>query len=82
MKPKHSAHDYQELFLSWQKVIKKSALRMKELTQHDQLPVWEISNHWEMNGVPGLYISAGIHGDEPASCWALLGWVEKNIELF
>jgi protein MpaA len=79
---KHSVHDYQELFLSWQKVIKKSTLRMKELTQYDNLPVWEISNHWEMNGVQGLYISAGIHGDEPASCWALLGWVEKNIELF
>ena len=81
MNPKHSVHDYEELLLSWQKVIKKSTLRMEELSLHDEFPVWEISNHWRMKGKPGLYISAGIHGDEPASCWALLGWVEKNIEL-
>jgi protein MpaA len=81
MNPKHSAHDYEELLLSWQKVIKKSTLRMEKLSLHDQFPVWEISNHWRMKGKSGLYISAGIHGDEPASCWALLGWAEKNIEL-
>lgn len=26
----------------------------------------------------GLYLSAGVHGDEPAAVWALLEWAEEN----
>jgi len=29
----------------------------------------------------GLYLSAGVHGDEPAAVWALLEWAEANEKL-
>ena len=32
-------------------------------------------------GSDGIYLSSGIHGDEPAGAWALLEWAESQIEL-
>ena len=42
-------------------------------------PLYEISSTVR-NPKQCLYISAGIHGDEPAGVWGLFDWFEKNIE--
>lgn len=49
---------------------------MREFAQADGFPVFVIES--AKRGGPGLYLSAGIHGDEPASTEALVTWCEKR----
>lgn len=81
MKFNHSAHDYNILMQKWQALSMKSCLQLKELTLHNHLPVFEVSNELAKENEKCIYLSAGIHGDEPASCWSILHWVEKNVHL-
>ena len=81
MKFNHSAHDYNILMQKWQALSMKSCLQLKELTSHNHLPVFEVSNELAKENEKCIYLSAGIHGDEPASCWSILHWVEKNVHL-
>ncbi len=82
MKFRHSAHNYRMLVRKWHVLIDKIPLNRRKLMVHNKLPVFEISNDLIRKNVPGIYLSAGIHGDEPAPCWALLYWAEKNVDLF
>lgn len=81
MRAIHSAHDYGVLREKWRVLSKKSSLNYKELVVYDQLPVFEISNPLLNSRQPALYLSAGIHGDEVASCWGLLDWANKSSDL-
>lgn len=49
---------------------------MREFARADGLPVFAVESH---NAVgPSLYLSAGIHGDEPAGPEALIGWAQER----
>lgn len=77
--PLHRCHDYAELMRQWQVVVDQAGLRQRELCQVDgQRIVWIESQAAEA-GAPVIYISAGVHGDEPAATSGLLAWAQKRI---
>lgn len=77
MNTTHRAHDYQHLVKRWRAVTKKAGLKLQLLANAGDHPVfWLKTPALELSG--GIYISAGIHGDEPAATEALIAWAEQN----
>lgn len=72
----HSGHDYQLLLRRWEEVCLASGLHCEAIFEVGELPVLKVENAFASAGEPGgLYVSAGVHGDECAPVWALLEWV-------
>lgn len=77
----HSGHDYALLLRRWEAAAEHSGLELRVLTEAGGFPVVAIENEQAASGEPGgLYLSAGVHGDECAPVWALLQWMEGNPE--
>lgn len=73
----HRAHDYHALIRRWRNVARVSGWRMREYAQSDGYKAYFLqSAALETRG--GIYISAGIHGDEPASTEGLVAWAERH----
>jgi len=73
----HRAHDYRFLIRRWRAVARKAGLQLRPLAKIGDYPLFYLrSKALETTG--GLYISAGIHGDEPAGAEALISWAEDN----
>jgi hypothetical protein len=72
-----SPHHYPHLVHRWKALARRAGLRLLPLAEADGFPLFYIETPAlaERNG---LYLSAGIHGDEPAGTEALLAWAEKN----
>jgi len=51
---------------------------MRELAEVGGYPVTVLSRDEDGGQPSGLYLSAGVHGDEPAGVLGLLGWAERN----
>jgi hypothetical protein len=73
----HRAHDYKFLIRRWRAVAKEAGLKLR--------PYAETSGHrlYYLDTQPRraeqlIYLSAGIHGDEPAGTEALILWAESN----
>jgi murein peptide amidase A len=78
----YSGHDYELLCRRWNDAAACAGLRMREIAEAGGYPVYVVENEFSIQGNPGgLYLSAGVHGDECAPVWALLEWVESNPEL-
>jgi murein peptide amidase A len=87
----HSGHDYRLLLDRWEEVCRASGLHFEAICEVGELPVLKVENEIAAAGEPGgLYVSAGVHGDECAPVWALLEWVasappilrERPVKLF
>lgn len=77
-----SGHDYELLCRRWSVVAGQMGLLMREVTKVGDYPVYVMENDCSLQGIPGgLYLSAGVHGDECAPVWALLEWVESQPEV-
>jgi predicted deacylase len=63
----------------WKKVAKSARLEMKTLGEEGGFPVVTLVNARAGAGEPGLYLSAGIHGDEPGAVAGLLEWAERQV---
>lgn len=75
----HSGHDYEILKSRWAALCKRNGWKVTELSEEGGYPVLAIENpaaSEEASG--GLYISAGVHGDECAPVWGLLQWAEES----
>lgn len=72
-------HDYPHLIRRWRKVARAAGLEMSVLGEADGMSVWRLASRG--GGEGGVYLSAGIHGDEPAGTEGLLAWAEGNIPL-
>jgi protein MpaA len=81
MEKEPSLHNFKALSARWRYLAQRSELTLTQLCQLDDFPIFKFSNHPIIQSRKGLYISSGIHGDEPASCWGLLKWAESNISL-
>lgn len=77
----HDAHDYDALMECWGSVAEAAGLEAEILTVHGGYPVVGFRSRGEWNDDAGLYVSAGVHGDEPAPVWGLLEWAEKNVKM-
>ncbi|MGI8603906.1 MAG: M14 family metallopeptidase [Verrucomicrobiales bacterium] len=75
---KHQAHDAAELLWRWQAAARNAGWKVTVIHQAGRFPVISCQSPAGPK-TPGLYISSGIHGDEPAAPWGLLQWFETRI---
>jgi protein MpaA len=74
----HRAHDYAFLIQRWRAVAARAGLIMRPFAVESGLRIYCVRSR-RMPAEGGIYISAGIHGDEPAATEALITWAEKNV---
>ena len=72
-----SPHHYPHLLKRWKKLARSAGLRLLPLADTDGLPLFYIQTP-ALSERDGIYLSAGIHGDEPAGTEALLAWAENH----
>ena len=72
----HSAHDVEGLYARWEKVAHTAGLTKSNLGADGDFDVLA----WKSTAEPEFYVSAAIHGDEPAGSLALIDWAEENTE--
>ena len=73
----HRSHDYRHLVERWRAVAKKSGVRLQKLVRADGFDLFSVCTP-ALGGTGGIYVSAGIHGDEPASTEGLITWAEAQ----
>jgi hypothetical protein len=77
---RHRAHDYPHLIERWRAVARRADLVMRRLAAGPEFNSYTVrSRTLPREGT--IYISAGIHGDEPAGTEGLITWAEKNTRL-
>ena len=73
-----SPHDYRRVVTRWRKVARETGIPLRVLARSGGQTIYYLkSPALEDDG--GIYMSAAIHGDEPASSEGLLAWAEKNV---
>ena len=73
----HRCHDVPFLLKRWRAVARAARLSLQTIHVSGGFPVLFL--HSADSTEPRLYLSAGVHGDEPAPVVALLEWAEENI---
>ena len=73
----HRAHDYRDLIRRWRLVAKKAGLRLTPFARSGDSQLYYLKSP-ALSAEAGIYISAGIHGDEPASSEGLITWAERR----
>ena len=73
----HRAHDYAHLVRRWRAVASESGLKLASFAQAAAFDVCFLRTP-ALTEENGLYISAGIHGDEAGSTEGLVTWAEKH----
>lgn len=74
----HRAHDYRGLIARWRAVARAAGLRLQRLADAGDDPLYFLRTP-ALGATGGIYISAGIHGDEAAATEALVAWAEKHV---
>lgn len=78
----HHAHDYKYLVQRWRALARSAGLRMKAFAEENGHAIYVISSPEKRNDDrETIYLSAGVHGDEPAAPWGLLAWAEAQVAL-
>lgn len=72
----HRAHDFDQFTKAWKEALRGTGYALKTIGNVDDFPIHMVSN--KVKGQGGLYVSAGIHGDEPAGPWGLLEWFKQG----
>ncbi|MEX2580976.1 MAG: M14 family metallocarboxypeptidase [Verrucomicrobiales bacterium] len=74
----HSGHDFERLLSRWEALADRSGWQLNTLAEDGGFPVLVVENREaETKDAPGVYLSAGVHGDECAPVWGLLQWAEE-----
>ena len=74
----HRVHDYRHLVRRWRAIARGAGLKLEEFARQDEYPVYCVRTPGDP-GTGSLYVSAGIHGDEPAAPEALACWAEAHL---
>ena len=72
------AHDYAWLVKRWRALAKREKWRLRRFATADGFSLYAIESPPRKTSAPSLYLSAGIHGDEPAATEALITWCERR----
>ena len=76
----HHVHDYSRLVRRWKKVARRSGLKLEPFAQAGNFTVYYLQTRPSAAGRRGgVYLSAGIHGDEPAATEGLAQWAERHL---
>jgi murein peptide amidase A len=73
----HRVHDYRFLVERWRAVARKTGISFRRIVRADGFDVFALITP-ALRGAGGIYISAGIHGDEAASTEGLITWAEAQ----
>jgi protein MpaA len=73
----HRCHDYRFLTQRWREIARTAGLRLQRLTRAGGYEVFFLRSK-ALQERNGIYLSAGIHGDEAGSTEALVTWAERN----
>jgi len=71
-------HDYKYLIRRWKAVAAKCGLTLKKYGEAGGFDLYFLKSKVVAGDAPSIYLSAGIHGDEPGATEGLLAWAEKN----
>lgn len=74
------SHDYPHLVKRWRSIASSAGLQFEVFAKTEGHPLLHLFSKKNKPDAPSIYLSAGIHGDEPASTEALLAWIERNAE--
>ncbi len=69
-------HDYKFLIQRWRKAARAAGLTLRPFAEASGHELFVLASRRSPEG--GVYLSAGIHGDEPAATEGLLRWAEEN----
>src|SRR5688572_7108237 len=75
----HRAHDYRHLIKRWKQVAQAAKLSMRSFAIAAGYNIFCIKTR-ALKPSGGIYVSAGIHGDEAASTDGLIQWAEENVD--
>ena len=76
----HRAHDVWQVLERWERVVEAvGTLQWVELGEQWGYPVRALRTGGEWSE-GALYLSAGVHGDEPAAVEGLLRWAETRVD--
>ena len=73
----HRGHDYRDLIRRWRKIARPAKLHLHTFTTQGGFELFYIAPRNPRDG-KAIYLSAGIHGDEPAAPGGLIHWAESN----
>ena len=79
--PLHHAHNVREIMRRWKALQKAAGLHATTLTTVEGHAVIAYESKAAKAGEPAVYLSTGVHGDEPGSIWGLLLWAEKHLTM-
>ncbi len=74
----HQAHDSARLIRRWRAVARQSRLNLSVLHTAGDFPVLLLRS--KRLSERAIYLSAGVHGDEPAAAGGLLEWAERYVQ--
>ncbi|MGH8047543.1 MAG: M14 family metallopeptidase [Chthoniobacterales bacterium] len=72
------AHDYGHLIRRWRSVARSHGLRLTPYASASGYELFYAETRRPKKDRPWIYLSAGIHGDEPAATEACLEWVAST----
>jgi hypothetical protein len=75
----HRAHDYLYLARRWKSLARRAQLGCESFATSDEYELLCVRSP-ALETTQGIYLSAGIHGDEPASTEGLYLWAELNLK--
>ncbi len=78
----HRCHDYPHLIERCTPAAQENGLVIRPFAETGGYRLYALRTKPtpERRELPWIYISAGVHGDEPAGCEALLGWLRDHPE--
>jgi murein peptide amidase A len=76
--PNHLCHDYAALMARWRELAKRVGMRVNELCRVEGYRVIWLETPAARAGERSVYLSAGVHGDEPGATSGLLKWAEAH----
>lgn len=78
---RRSGHDVGFLYEEWDRLVSKKGWKKTEIFRAGDWSVFAVENEAAASGKEGgLYVSAGVHGDECAPVWGLLEWAGAHVE--
>ncbi len=72
------SHDFRHLIRRWRAVLRPTGYVLRKFGTAADLPLHYAEPRRPRSDQPWIYLSAGIHGDEPAATEGLLTWAERH----